>query len=245
MTRPRDPEPRHFSTAAHSAFKQGGGRRLLAAAAAAAVIIVLLVLLGPDKSEIDRRFEIYGAPGELRIMPDISIVEGKDARQQVPQSLQQPPPPSPVIVDEEPEDKDAEMTVAKPRDARPAEVQPVVEPMDDLDARDNLVEMSTPLQTSPDYYIIRMVNPEYPLDASDADRRTPRIYVEAEAFVGPDGHVTDVVIRASNGGAAYSHAVVAAFGQWQVGWRVDPGLGRWLRRTWYFRSPYFTPAAPR
>jgi hypothetical protein len=243
MSRREEPQPTHFSPAAHAAFKQGGLRRLAGAAAVAVVILVVLALLGPDKETVERKFEFYGAPGELRIMPDISIVEGRDARQQIPQSLQQPPPPAEVVVDEEPDDPDALETVARPREAEPIDVAPVPDPSNESEDTFDLVEMATPMQSNPDYFIIRMLNPAYPLDASDSERRIPRVFVAAEAFVGPDGLVTDVVIRATNGGPAYSRAVIAAFKQWQFGWRVDPGLGRWMTRTWYFRSPYFTPEA--
>ncbi len=246
MTMRDDGTPHSFATDAHAAFKRGGGRRLAWAAVAAAVALALLVLLGPEQEDIKRRFEYYGAPGELRIMPEISIDDGRDARRQLPRSLNQPPPPAEILVEEEPVDPDAEQVVPKPREGAPSEILPVADTADAESAERSLVEMALPMQSNPDYFILEFSPPEYPLDAPESERRLPRVFVSVEAFLGPDGRVadeTDVVVRATNGGPAYSRAVIKAMTTLVVGWRVEPGAGRWFNTTFYFNSPYFTPGS--
>lgn len=233
--------PNSFATRAHTAFKQGGRRRLLGATLAALALLLVLIVLGPDQQEIKQRFEYYGAPGELRIMPEISIVEGRDARQQVPKSLQQPPPPAEIIVEEEPRDPNAEEVVAKPRKEQPSEHVPLDVASDSEQATEEQVELSLPQQRNPDWFILHEVRPQYPLDAPENERRLPTVFVQAAIFVGKDGKVIEKMVLATNGGPTFSAAVLAALGEWVFGWRVDPGAGRWIEMTWNFRSPYFTP----
>ena len=235
--------PDIFATRAHAAFKRGGRRRLLGAAVATLVLLLLLVVLGPEQAEIKQRFEHYGAPGELHIMPEISIVEGRDARQQVPKSLQQPPPPAAIIVEDEPRDPRATETAPKPRQETPSESVPLDLAADADEADRDQVELSLPQQRNPDWYILHQVRPEYPLDAPERERRLPTVFVRAAIFVGKDGRVLEKMVLATNGGPTYSAVVLEALGEWVFGWRVDPGAGRWIEMTWNFRSPYFTPAA--
>jgi len=232
-----------FSTRAHAAFKQGGGRRLLAAAVVALAGLALVILLGPDQEEIKRRFEYYGAPGELRIMPEVSIDDGSDAVHQLPKSLQMPPPPAEVVVEDEPDDPDATEALPTPREGRPVEDTPLEVVADAEEASDPQVELALPQQRNPDWYILHQVRPEYPVAAPEAERRMPTVFVRAAIFVGKDGRVKEKMVLATNGGAAFSDAVLAAIGEWIFGWRVDPGAGRWIEMTWNFRSPYFTPGS--
>ncbi|MFN2371463.1 MAG: hypothetical protein ABR506_09990 [Candidatus Krumholzibacteriia bacterium] len=237
--------PHAFASRAHTAFKEGGARRLLGAAAAALVLLALLVLLGPDQEEVKRRFEYYGAPGELRIMPEISIDDGRDAVHQLPKSLQQPPPPAEIVVEPESDDPDAEDTVARPREGAPTDRPPVDLVADAEQASEAQVELALPQQRNPDWFILHQVRPDYPVDAPEAERRQPLVFVEAAIFVGRDGRVTESMITATNGGPTYGRAVLAAVDQWVFGWRVDPGAGRWIEMTWNFRSPYFSGAGAR
>ena len=242
----RPPEsPHRFATRAHDAYKRGGGRRLLGAAAAAVGLLALLVLLGPEQEEIKRRFEYYGAPGELRIMPEISIDKGSDRVHQMPKSLQQPPPPAEVVVEEEMDDPDAEDVVAEPKEGTPAEVRPDDVVADAEEASEAQVELALPQQTNPDWFILHQVRPEYPVDAPESERRLPKVFVKAAIFVGRDGRVQEKMVLATNGGATYAEAVLEALGEWVFGWRIDPGAGRWIEMTWNFRSPYFTPGPDR
>ena len=241
-----DPQqPNSFATRTHAAFKQGGRRRLLGATLAALALLLVLVVLGPEQQEIKERFEYYGAPGELRIMPEISIVEGRDARQQIPKSLQQPPPPAEIIVEEEPLDPDAEEIVAKRREEKPSEHVPLDVAADSEHATEEQVELSLPQQRNPDWFILHQVRPQYPLDAPEHERRLPTVFVRAAIFVGTDGRVIEKMVLATNGGPTFSAAVLKALGEWVFGWRVDPGAGRWIEMTWNFRSPYFTPGTVR
>ena len=78
-------------TAAQVRFRQGGPRRLAVAAGIALLALLLLVWLGPQETGIVRSLTYYGAPGELEIMPEISIDDGADAMHRLPRSLQVPP----------------------------------------------------------------------------------------------------------------------------------------------------------
>ncbi len=232
-----------FATRANTAFKRGGRRRLAGAAVAAVAILVLLALLGPDKEAVKRRFEYYGAPGELRIMPEISVDSGSDRTHQLPKSLQQPPPPADVQVEKDRDDPDAEETRPKPQEGKPTEIVPDDVVADGEKADQAQVELALPTQSNPDWFILHMVRPEYPVEASESERRMPVIFVKAAIFVGEDGQVQEKMILSTNGGPAFRAAVLKAIGEWLFGWRGDPAGGRWIEMTWNFRSPYFTPGA--
>ena len=77
-----------FTTEAQAASRRSARRRYLGAVVVALTALVLLVLLGPDEQEVKERFEYYGAPGELQIMPEVSIEEGDQSLHQLPRSLQ-------------------------------------------------------------------------------------------------------------------------------------------------------------
>jgi hypothetical protein len=74
---------------------------MLWAGVAAVAGLILLVILGPNEQEIKDRFEYYGAPGELKIMPEISIEEGNQDIHQIPRSLLSQPPPSNIEIEKE------------------------------------------------------------------------------------------------------------------------------------------------
>ncbi|MCP4572390.1 MAG: hypothetical protein GY838_08590 [bacterium] len=230
--------PRSFTTRAQAAFKSGGGKRLLAAVAVAILALVGLVLLGPDENEIKKRFEYYGAPDELRIMPEISIEDGSDAIHQLPQSLQAPPPPAEVEI--EPEDLSPDATEPTPERADESrESDPSETYAEGETSERTQVELALPRQSNPDWFILHQVRPEYPLGISDFERRQPVIVVRAAVFVGPDGQVQEAMITNTTGSEVFGQAVLEAIGQWVFGWRVDPGAGRWIEMTWNFRSPYY------
>ena len=93
--------PSAFTTEAQAEFRRRNNRRLLWAAAASLALLGILILLGPDRQEIKRRFEYYGAPNELRIMPEVSIEDGRDRMHQLPRSLKTPPPPANMEIERE------------------------------------------------------------------------------------------------------------------------------------------------
>ncbi len=233
------PHPHSFTTRAQAAFRGGGRKRLFAATGVALVGLLVLVLLGPDEQEIKKRFEYYGAPDELRIMPVISIEEGADAVHQLPRNLQAPPPPAEVEIEPERTDPDATEPVPEEADER-RETDPSEHVAEGETAEHNQVQLALPRQSNPDWFILVQVRAEYPLGVSDFERRTPVIVVRAAVFVGPDGRVQEAMITNSTGSAAFNDAVLDALVQWVFGWRVDPGAGRWIEMTWNFRSPYFT-----
>ncbi len=239
--RPPLPPP-SFTTAAQAEFRRGAGRRWLMAAGLAVAALLLAVWLGPRETAIVRKLTYYGAPGELKIMPEVSIDEGADQAHRLPRSLQAPPP-APLEV--EPEKPHERATETVPRPATGAEhLQPVVpDPAEAIvDAMfDESVQLLLPQQTSRDWYIRHLVRPEYPLLASEQDRRRPVINVVVWIFVDPQGNVTAAQLVSNDGGDVYAQAVLEAVRQWKLGWRVDPLKGRQLVLPWRFRSPYAGP----
>jgi TonB family protein len=205
--------------------------------------LVLLVLLGPDEKDIKERFEYYGAPGELQIMHEISIEEGNQNIHQIPKSLQIQPPPANIEVekDEPTEDGTEEIPPVNIQDPNKVEIANDV-PREEAElSSDPQVEMAMPMQSNPDYYILHMVRPVYPVDATESERRTPVIFVNVVIFVGPDGLVTDAWVNNTNGSRRFVETTLEAVKQWEFGWRIDPGIGRQYVIPWRFKSPYFIP----
>lgn len=185
---------------AQAAFRRGGRKRMLAAGGVAVIALILLVVLGPTQEEVKRRFEYYGKPGEMQIMPEISIVEGQNERRQLPKTLQSPPPPSRIEIDEMPESENA--TMPKPKDGPVRDRQPVdlpsTEPNPDSDQVErNQVELALPQQTSPDWFILEQYLPEYPFDAPQNEQRIPVVQVKVAIFVDPDGEVSEAMITSA------------------------------------------------
>jgi hypothetical protein len=246
VTDPATPPPKRthrFTTDAQEEFRRGGRRRLVWAGAVALAGLAALVLLGPDERAVKEKFEYYGAPSdEMRIMPEISIEDGSDIVSQIPKSLQVPPPPANMDIIEEEEDPDAVEAKPEEKAEDPNELDVAVDnPQPDAEtSSDHQVEMTLPTQSSTDWFILEMVRPEYPLDASESERRTRIIFVNLWIFVRPDGTVSDVMVTSTNGGQTFIDATTEALLKWRFGWRVDPGIGRQIQMTWRFKSPYFT-----
>ena len=239
---PLAPRPASYTTEVQAGSHQGGRKRLLWAGVAALAGLALLVLFGPDEQTIKERFEYYGAPGQLEIMPEISIEEGYHKAHQIPRSLQVEPPPARIEIEKNDPSKDGTEEIPPVNLQDPNEVERVSKfPRDNAEMSvDQQVEMAMPRQSNPDWYILNLVRPEYPLGASETDRRIRVITVKVAIFVGPDGLVTDAMVRSNDGSRLFEVETIKAVKQWKVGWRVNPGIGRWYNITWRFKSPYFT-----
>jgi outer membrane biosynthesis protein TonB len=235
--------PVSFRTEVQEESHRGGRKRMLWAGVAAVAGLLLLVLLGPDEQEIKDRFEYYGAPGELKIMPEISIEEGHHDVHQIPRSLMTQPPPSNIEIEKEDPTEDGTVEIPPVNIQEPNTSEIVSElPREDSEmSSDPQVKMARPMQSNPDYYILNLVYPEYPLGVSEAERRIPVIYVNVNIFVGPDGLVTDAWVNSTNGSRLFVEEGIKAAKQWKFGWRVNPGIGRSYVIPWQFKSPYFTP----
>lgn len=233
------PPPRSFTTAAQEQFRRGGTRRTLTAAGLAIAALLLLAWLGPRESAVVRKLTYYGAPGELKIMPEVSIDDGADQAHRLPRSLQAPPPAPLEVVPERTQDRAAE-TVPVPATGTDRRQPVVADPADAIvDALfDESVQLLLPQQTSRDWYILHLVRPEYPVLASELDRRRPVINVVVWIFVDPQGNVTAAQLVSNDGGDVFAQAVLEAVQQWKLGWRVDPQKGRQLVLPWRFNSPY-------
>lgn len=237
------PAPRAgFLSQAQLAVRQGMKRRFLWATLLAVVCLGILIFLGPDQQSIKDKFEYYGTPGELRIMPEISIDQGRDRTHQLPRSLQQPPPPTVVEVPDENAAEDGFEPVPRPREAesdQPLTDRSQYDPNAEVSDREQ-VELSLPQQSNPDWFILNMVRPEYPLQATLQERKTPVIFVKAAVFLDVEGQVSASMVTATNGSQVFTDAVLAAVDQWRFAWRITPTAGRWIEMTWNFRSPFFT-----
>ena len=233
---------RRFTTRAQLLERQGFAKRIGGAIALAIVAIVVFVLLGPDAQTVKDKFEYYGVQDDLKIMPEVSIDNGRDMIHQLPKTLMTPPPPSHIEV--EPEDLSENGTEPVPEENR----EPINEVLSDVPmpnpdadvAVNEQVELSLPQQSNPDYFIKHQVRPDYPLDASEAERRMPVIFVKVAIFVDIEGNVTDAMIQATNGSQIFAEEVLRCVLQWEIGYRIEPTAGRWITMTWNFNSPYFT-----
>nr|MEE4269735.1 TonB family protein [Candidatus Krumholzibacteria bacterium] len=241
--RPQGPSlPSSFSTQAQDSFKRAGGKRILGATIGAILLVVLVIMLGPEYNPEEDPLAHYGAPGELVLMPQVTIKEGPDQVHRLPKSLQLPPPPARMEIEEEDISPEGTVPVPPATEAPPNDViTPVTQFNPDADlATRAQVELSMPRQSNPDLFILHQVHPEYPLEASEDDRRIPSIYVLVAVFVNPQGEVTEAMVMANTGGRLFADEVLKAVQQWKFGWRVEPGAGRWIQLPYNFNSPYFT-----
>jgi len=244
--KPIEQLPASYTTDVQAASHRGGRKRMLWAGLAAVVGLLFLVLLGPSEKEIKDRFEYYGAPGELKIMPEISIEDGQQNIHQIPRSLLSQPPPSNIEIEKEEPTEDGTEEIPPVNIQKPNTSKIVSEfPRQDSElSSEPQVKMARPMQTNPDYYILNLVYPEYPLGVSEAERRIPVIFVNVNIFVNPDGDVTDAWVNSTNGSQLFVEEAIRAAKQWKFGWRIDPGIGRSYVIPWQFKSPYFTPQRP-
>lgn len=232
-----------FTTRAQAKFRSGGRKRMFGACVVALAVLAALVIFGPDEGAIKERFEYYGAPDELRIMNEISIDDGRDQVDKIPRSLRVPPPPARLEIEEDRPSPDGSEVIPDKREADPNRIDVNTRnPVPDADVSEQYqVEMSLPMQTNRDFYLVHMTRPEYPLGASEHERRTPVIVIKVGLFVDPQGNVAESMILASNGSQAFERAALEAVRDWKFGWLVEPGAGRWIQFPFNFKSPYFTP----
>lgn len=232
-----------FTTDAQLSYRRGGRKRMGGAIALALASLIGFIIFGPTEEAIKERFEYYGAPDEIRIMSEISIDDGQDQIDKLPKSLQVPPPPAKLEIEEDQPDPDGTEIMPEEKEADPNKIDVNTKnPIDDsVTSEQYQVEMSLPTQTNTDFYIMHMVRPDYPLKATELERRTPVIVVKVGLFVNPQGSVSDVMILSSNGSKVFEDAAITAVKDWKFGWLVEPGAGRWLQFPFNFKSPYFTP----
>ncbi len=232
---------------ANARFRRSRRRRLAVGAVAGVVLLILIALFGPDRDATRRHFEfIPGAAGQLKLMPELSIDQGRDTRHQEPEqfrNLWRPPPEQTFVPDD-----------AAGRPVAPAQPVPAPQPQPDAAivadpdlSLANAVEMRLPQQTSRCFVLERMVRPEYPVGADAQARRLPVVTVEAAFYVDELGRVTASYVIRSTGGPLFDAVVLKAVNAWVFRPVADPTcppLGFWIRLPVLFHSPYAPRSAP-
>jgi len=229
-----------YTTKTQADYRRRAPRRVLAAGVLAVAALGLVVLFGPSAESVQKRFTYYGAPGEIHIMREISITESQDERHQLPKSLSQPPPaPLAVEQDEHPKPKGQVTQPVRAIANEQHHSESVPSPVPGAVADDRRQsKMSLPRQSSRDFTIETMVNPIYPLGATQRERRTRVIVVQVGLFVNVAGEVAEAMVLTSTGSRAFDEAALTAVRQWKFSWLITPTQGRWLQFPVNFRSPY-------
>lgn len=216
-------------------------RRYAGAAIVALIVLALLVLFGPDRERIRKRWEFTGAPGPLKILPQISIDDGQDpAHQEAARLAQLAATPVPEYVVEPDERGERPVPFMPPPQSPQASVETEPEDLSDT------VELDLPTSTNPCFHLLRQVYPRYPADALPVDRLASVLTVKVAFFVGASGDVQGSYVLESDAGPAFAAVVLKAVEQW----RYDPDFaacadpaGFWNILTVTFRNPQ-TPRGP-
>lgn len=241
------PDPADPGASANARWKRAWARRLGSGSALALLLLALIAHFGPTRESVRRRFEFRpGAEGPLRVMPELSVEPGRDARFQEPESYRKlwRPPPEQQFAEPEPQGEPVSPPQPVPVKRPATDEQILADP--DLHLAD-AVEMRLPQQTNPCFVLDRMVRPEYPLAADEAARRLPVVKVEVAFYVAETGEVTASYILNSTGGPVFDEVVLRAVNAWRfrpVAKPDCPPLGFWIRLPVSFRSPYETVRSP-
>lgn len=216
-------------------------RRYAGAAVGALIVLAVLALFGPDRELIRKRWEFTGAPGPLKILPQISIDDGQDpAHQEAARQAALATPPVPEYVVEPDERGERPVPVAPPP---PSPLTSVEAEPDDLN---DTVELNLPTSTNPCFHLLRQVYPRYPADASPTDRLAPVLTVKVAFFVGASGAVEGSYVLESDASPAFAAVVLKAVDRWlydpDFAACADPA-GFWNILTVTFRNPQ-TPRGP-
>jgi TonB family protein len=233
-----------FTTAVQHASKTRAWPRFVGAGVVAVIALIVLALFGPEREEIRKRFEVYGAEGEIKLMPEISIDEGQDRVHQLPESFREAPPPNYQVEPDDPSpDAEREVPKAVTEALVTAEDESEFDVVDAETGEQDQVELTLPQQTSRDFRILELVRPVYPVGASASERRIPSVRVDAAIFVGTDGKVQAAMVTGGSGGPIFEEEVLRAVRQWLFEWIIDPppSVGRWIEMSWRFKSPFAAP----
>ena len=219
------------------------GQRMGLAALAAFIGLILLAILGPDEQGLQDWLFHTGAKGELRILPEIQIIQDENPHTQkekrtmagASQGLQ-------VEVVDRPQTPPA-VDAKLPSPARKGIPDPSLpsnsilrHEKGQLDDERNQIRMVRPSQQSLDFILVKLVRPEYP-------RKVPRwlraktVVVDVAIYVEADGRVSDAYILRGEGGELFANAVLKTVRQWE--YRYIGAMGKeqpfWDQVRWIFQ----------
>ena len=223
------------------------GRRLALACGLAVLGLIVLAVLGPDEERLEELLFHTGVEGELRILPEIQIIDAEDpVTQKEKQAMAGATQGLDVdVIDRtEPERPTENPEPVAPRKGTPDPSLPVNQnPTDGVvgaaDAEDQ-VRMTRPTQRSNDFILIKLVRPVYP-PGIPASLRKRTIPVDVAVYVEPDGKVSGAYVTKGGGAKAFEDAALAAVLEWEYRYVGPDGEAEpfWDQVRWIFspRSP--------
>jgi len=225
------------------------GLALLAAVAG----LIALALFGPDEQQLQTWLFHTGVEGELRILPELQIIQDTDPITQPERRTMAGATEgmNVEVVDRplKPLSPDSDEPAPRTRGvARPTiEWNPKLAPRPDVgDQPQDRTRMIRPSQRSLDFVLVKLVRPIYPAATPDWLRRK-KVVVDVAVYVEADGKVSDAYILRSNGGPLFSQAVLQAVRQWEYRYVGAAGQEQpfWDQVRWIFepRSAGDSPGA--
>jgi TonB family protein len=215
---------------------------MLLACGLAVVILILIAVLGPDEERLQQLLFHTGVEGELRILPEIQIIQEEDP---VSQEAKQAMAGATQGLDVEVVDRPEQETPSEnPTPAPPPRGQPdPTLPFDDqprvgavgADEVVDQVRMVRPTQRSNDFILVKLVRPQYPPGISPALRRRT-FQVDVAVYVEADGKVSGAYVTKGEGGRAFEEAALSAVRQWEYRYVGPDGKAEpfWDQVRWIF-----------
>ncbi len=225
------------------AFRHGSyRRRILLASGAALVGMVLIAILGPDEDRLQQLLFHTGVEGELRVLPNIEIIQDQDPKNQDPKQMRaraskglqvevvdkrEPTPTTENAIPEPPPQGVPDYTIES--DTKPKESN-----WQGNEDRQQ-VRMVRPSQRSLDFVLIKLVRPRYPRGVVLPHPVT----VDVAIYVESDGRVSDAYVTRGEGGKRFEEEALRAVRQWQYRYLGEEGAAEpfWDQVRWIFKPP--------
>lgn len=217
-------------------------RRLALACGLAVLGIVLVAVLGPDEDRLENLLFHTGVEGELRVLPEIQIIDAEDpVTQEEKHTMAGATQGLDVeVVDRtEPERPTENPLPVDPRRGRPDPSLPVNQVPTDglLGATDQVdqVRMMRPTQRSNDFILVKMSRPVYPPGIPPALRQRT-VHVDVAIYVEADGKVSGAYVTRSTASRPFEDAALAAVQGWEYRYVGREGKAQpfWDQVRWIF-----------